>query len=188
MCISLPYVETFNSKVIKGFVPELRSRYMFFVFRDSYILCIDVMNILCTFHISVSGYGTLTLRSSRWTLVESEAPKSNNDRLEAVRLPVSAWLPPSGRDALLTLFDKLWFIRLTLHCEQMSSIDQLGLSLGLFTTFPSTYPHFGLLTLCQTLSGGWYWQIESFIPFLRGISPKVIVIRTRLLRSHGPAL
>ena len=35
LCISLPYVETFNSKVIKGFVPELRSHYVFFVFRDS---------------------------------------------------------------------------------------------------------------------------------------------------------
>ena len=58
LCISLPYVETFNSKVIKGFVPELRSRYVFFVFRDSYVLCIYVMNIICTFHISVSGYGT----------------------------------------------------------------------------------------------------------------------------------
>ena len=58
LCISLPYVETFNSKVIKGFVPELRSRYVFFVFRDSYVLCIYVMNILCTFHIFVSGYGT----------------------------------------------------------------------------------------------------------------------------------
>ena len=54
MCISLPYIETFNSKVIKGFVPELRSRYVFFVFRDSYILCIYVMNILCTFRISIS--------------------------------------------------------------------------------------------------------------------------------------
>ena len=40
LCISLPYVETFNSKVIKGFVSELRSRYVFFVFRDSYVLCI----------------------------------------------------------------------------------------------------------------------------------------------------
>ena len=30
--ISLPYVETFNSKVIKGFVPELRSRYLFSCF------------------------------------------------------------------------------------------------------------------------------------------------------------
>ena len=54
LCISLLYVETFNSKVIKGFVPELRSRYVFFVFRDSYVLCIYVTNILCTFRISVS--------------------------------------------------------------------------------------------------------------------------------------
>ena len=53
LCITLPYVETFNSKVIKVFVPELRSRYVFFVFRDSY-----VMNIPCRFHISVSGYVT----------------------------------------------------------------------------------------------------------------------------------
>ena len=50
LCISLPYVKTFNSKVIKGFVPELRSRYVFFVFRDSYVQCIYVMNILCLFH------------------------------------------------------------------------------------------------------------------------------------------
>ena len=34
MCISLPYVEAFNSKVIKGFVPEQRSRFVFFEFRD----------------------------------------------------------------------------------------------------------------------------------------------------------
>ena len=56
--IFLPYAETFNSKVIKGFVPELRSRYVFFVFRDSDVLCIYVMNILCTFHVFVSGYVT----------------------------------------------------------------------------------------------------------------------------------
>ena len=53
MCISLPYVETFNSKVIKGFVPELRSLYVFFEIRDSFVRCI-YMNILCTFHISVT--------------------------------------------------------------------------------------------------------------------------------------
>ena len=54
-----PYVEKpLNLKVIKSFVPELRSHYVFFVFRDSYVLCIYVMNILCTFHIFVSGYGT----------------------------------------------------------------------------------------------------------------------------------
>ena len=36
-----PYVEEpLNSKVIKSFVPELRSRYVFFEFRDPYVLCI----------------------------------------------------------------------------------------------------------------------------------------------------
>ena len=53
-----PYVEEpFNSKVIKSFVPELRSRYVFSEFRDSYVLCI-YMNIICPFRISVSGDGT----------------------------------------------------------------------------------------------------------------------------------
>ena len=70
LCISLPYVETFNSKVIKGFVPELRSRYVFFVFRDSYVLFIYVMNILCTFHISASwvwySHYSLALFDSKW--------------------------------------------------------------------------------------------------------------------------
>ena len=46
-----PCVEAFNSKVIKGFVAELRSRYVFFEFRDSYVLCIYVMNVPCTFRI-----------------------------------------------------------------------------------------------------------------------------------------
>ena len=48
-----------NSKVIKGFVPELRNCYMFFEFQDSYVLWIYVMNILCTFHVFVYGYVTL---------------------------------------------------------------------------------------------------------------------------------
>ena len=44
------YVEKpLNSKVIKSFVPELRSRYVFFEFRDSYVLVIYVMNTLRTF-------------------------------------------------------------------------------------------------------------------------------------------
>ena len=38
---------------------------------------------------------------------QSEAPKRNNGRLEAVRLPVSTGLPPGGWAALLTPFDKL---------------------------------------------------------------------------------
>ena len=54
-----PYVEKpLNSKVIKSLVPELRSRQVFFVFRDSNVLCIYVMNILCTFHIFMYGYVT----------------------------------------------------------------------------------------------------------------------------------
>ena len=54
-----PYVEEpLNSKVIKSFVSELRSRYVFFEFRDSYVLCYIYMNIICPFHISVYGYGT----------------------------------------------------------------------------------------------------------------------------------
>ena len=42
LCLSLLYVKTFNSKVIKGFVPELRSCYVFFEFWDSYDLCIYI--------------------------------------------------------------------------------------------------------------------------------------------------
>ena len=45
--VHLSYVETLNSKVIKGFVPELRSRYVFLVFRDSKVLCI----LLWTFYV-----------------------------------------------------------------------------------------------------------------------------------------
>ena len=49
-----PYVEDpLNSKVIKGFVPELRSRYMFFVFRDSYVLSLWTFDVRFT-----HGYGT----------------------------------------------------------------------------------------------------------------------------------
>ena len=58
-----PHVKKpFNSKVIKCFVPELRSRQVFFVFWDSHVLCIYVMNILCTFHIFIYGYVTNRLR------------------------------------------------------------------------------------------------------------------------------
>ena len=54
-----PYVEKpLNSKVIKSFVPELRSRQVFFVFRDSYVIYEHFMNIICTFHIFMYGYVT----------------------------------------------------------------------------------------------------------------------------------
>ena len=48
MCISLSYVETFNSKVIKCFVPELRSRNVFFEFRDSYVLSLWTFDVRFT--------------------------------------------------------------------------------------------------------------------------------------------
>ena len=38
---------------------------MFFVFRDSYVLCIYVMNILCMFHISVSWVWYIDLFGAR---------------------------------------------------------------------------------------------------------------------------
>ena len=68
LCFSLPYVEKpFHSKVIKSFVPELRSRQVFFVFRDSYVIyicalwtlwtfCVPVW--ICLFHVFISGYVT----------------------------------------------------------------------------------------------------------------------------------
>ena len=44
-----PYVEEpLNSKVIKSFVPELRSRYVFFEFRDSYVLSLWTFDVRFT--------------------------------------------------------------------------------------------------------------------------------------------
>ena len=58
-CYLSPYVEKpFNSKVIKSFVPELKSRKCFFVFRDSYVIYEHFMNIICTFHIFMYDYVT----------------------------------------------------------------------------------------------------------------------------------
>ena len=54
-----PYVEKpLNSKVIKSFVPELRSRKCFSCFGIPMFYIIYVMNILCLFHISTCGYVT----------------------------------------------------------------------------------------------------------------------------------
>ena len=56
LCLSLPYVvEPFNSKVIKSFVPELRSCKCFLCFGIPMFIYIWVMNILCTFHIFMYG-------------------------------------------------------------------------------------------------------------------------------------
>ena len=55
-----PYVEEpLNSKLIKSFVPEQRSRKCFSRFLCSIYIYINIyMNILCPFRIAVSGYGT----------------------------------------------------------------------------------------------------------------------------------
>ena len=55
-----------NSKVIKSFVPEQRSRYVFFEFRDPCVLCYIYIYIyiyiyehyMSISHIAVCGYGT----------------------------------------------------------------------------------------------------------------------------------
>ena len=62
-----PYVEKpLNSEVIKSFVPELRSRKCFSCFGIP--MC--VMNIQCTFHISVfiSDYATFPVINIRYSL------------------------------------------------------------------------------------------------------------------------
>ena len=65
MCISLPYVETFNSKVIKGFVPEQRSRYVFFEFRDSYVLSLWTFDVRFTHsHIMAMVYNFYLQKST----------------------------------------------------------------------------------------------------------------------------
>ena len=60
LCISLPYVETFNSKVIKGFVPELRSRKCFSCFG----IPMFYVYMLWTFYVrfTYSYYGCVTLQ------------------------------------------------------------------------------------------------------------------------------
>ena len=53
-----PYAEEpLSSKVIKGFVPELRSRYVFFEFLDFYIYTYE--HYMSISLIAVSGYGTV---------------------------------------------------------------------------------------------------------------------------------
>ena len=50
--------KTFKLKGNKKFRTWTKKSWVFFVFRDSYDLCIYIMNIICMFHVSVSGYGT----------------------------------------------------------------------------------------------------------------------------------
>ena len=72
-----PYVEEpLNSKVIKSFVPEQRSRRVFFTFQDPMFYVIYVIYIyehyMSISHMAVSGYGTVIvmgpLPTHWWTL------------------------------------------------------------------------------------------------------------------------
>ena len=54
LCLS-PYVDTFNSKVIKGFVPEQRSRYVFFVFPMFYVYIYTLWTFYVCFPYSCMG-------------------------------------------------------------------------------------------------------------------------------------
>ena len=74
-----PNVEKpFKSKLIKSFVPELRSRkcFFFFVFRDSYVFYIWVMNILCTFHISVSWVCYIKIKKVFQSKIKAKTKKT----------------------------------------------------------------------------------------------------------------
>ena len=58
ICISLPYVETFNSKVIKGFVPELKSRKCFSCFGIPMFYVYMLWTFYVRFTYPYHGYGT----------------------------------------------------------------------------------------------------------------------------------
>ena len=73
--ISLYFEEPLNSKVIKSFVPELRSRYVFFEFRDSYVLCYIYVYFtsVCYVHFTHGRIwlwysDNLTILSCRWVI------------------------------------------------------------------------------------------------------------------------
>ena len=52
LCLSFLYRKTFKLKGNKKSRTWTKKLWVFFVFQDSYVQCIYIMNILCTFHIS----------------------------------------------------------------------------------------------------------------------------------------
>ena len=74
MGLSLPHVKKpFNSKVMKSFVPELRSRKVFHIFGFLCYLYM-LMNIICTFHIFMYGHVTQGVKTMKGY---STLPKSS---------------------------------------------------------------------------------------------------------------
>ena len=60
-CVSLPYVETFNSKVIKRFVPELSSRKCFSCCEISMFYVYIYEHYMFFSHIFMYGYVTYSV-------------------------------------------------------------------------------------------------------------------------------
>ena len=58
LCLSLYVEKLLNSKAIKSFLPEQRSRYVFFEFRDFYVLSLWTFDVRFT-HSHIIGYGTV---------------------------------------------------------------------------------------------------------------------------------
>ena len=92
LCLS-PYVEKpFNSKVIKSFVPELRSRKCFCVSGFLCYLHRCVMNILSTFHVFKYGYVTTPLNKGKISLQTSVLDTYGTKPHMMVRLlPMRFW-------------------------------------------------------------------------------------------------
>ena len=63
LCISLPYVETFNSKVIKGFVPELKVVTCFPCFGIPMFYIYVLWTFYVRFAYPYHGYGTYLLNN-----------------------------------------------------------------------------------------------------------------------------
>ena len=67
-----PYVEEpLNSKVIKSFVPELRSRYVFFEFRYSYVLSLWTFDVHFTRSRILLWYNSTSITSSSTSITSS---------------------------------------------------------------------------------------------------------------------
>ena len=85
-----PYVEKpLNSTVIKSFVPELRSRKCFLCFG----IPVCVMNILCTFHISVSWECFISTSSKKQKQIKAEsATIGHSNNATQLRTSTNKWM------------------------------------------------------------------------------------------------
>ena len=81
-----PYVEKpLNSKVIKSFVPELRSHYVFFEFRDSYVLSLWTFDMHFTHGRIWLWYTYSIQRVTRLVRNKCPCPMKNGIRLSKIK-------------------------------------------------------------------------------------------------------